>query len=326
MNGFLDCGVGLLLWLQGLGAWLTPPMTFFTFLGQAEFYLFVMPALLWCFDAGLGLTIGVLLMSSVGVNSILKLAFGLPRPAWVRKDVLALGTETTFGLPSGHAQNGVVVWGRLAAASQRRLAVLGCAVLILLISVSRIYLGVHFPMDILAGWVFGGIILWLALRLAPAVRRLGASLSLPLLLGGIFLISIAMVGIGAAIAARRGPVPPAWVENAARGAPGPSIDPLSTDDLLISGGVLFGMGAGGILLFRGAGFSAGGPVPARLLRYAIGLVGVVLIYYGLRLVFPPGYAALHYLRYATVGFWVTFLAPKLFIRLGLASPSQRRAA
>ncbi len=322
MNGFLDWGVGILLWLQGLGAWLTPPMTFFTFLGQAEFYLFVMPALLWCFDAGLGLTIGVLLMSSVGVNSILKLTFGLPRPIWVRRDVLALGSESTFGLPSGHAQNGVVVWGRLGAASQRRAAALGCGVLILLISVSRIYLGVHFPMDVLAGWVFGGIILWLGLRLAPAVRRLCGSLSVPLLVAGLFLISIAMVGIGAAIAAHRGPVPQAWIENAARGAPGPPIDPLNIDDLLISAGVLFGMGAGGILLFRGAGFSAGGPVPARLLRYALGLVGVVVTYYGLRLVFPPGHAALHYLRYAAVGFWVTFLAPRLFIRLGLASPSK----
>lgn len=320
MNGFLEWGFSILLWLQSLGAWLHLPMTFFAFLGQEPFYLLIMPALYWCFDAGLGLILGVLLLTSAGLNSILKLAFGLPRPTWIRADVKALSSEPSFGLPSGHAQNSVVIWGRLGAASGRRLVLLVCIVLILLISASRLYLGVHFPMDLLAGWVFGGLILGLAMRLERPIRRLCATRSLPVLVGGVFLISLTMIALGDVIAAKRGPLPAAWIQSAAQAAPDSAIDPLSTHDLVTSAGVLFGLGTGGILLFRGAGFKAEGPLTARTLRYILGVVGVGLVYFGLRQILPQGFTILRYLRYAAVGFWVAFLAPKLFIRLGLASP------
>jgi len=63
-------------------------------------------------------------------------------------------------------------------------------------------------------------------------------------------------------------------------------------------------------------------VAKRLARYLLDLVGVILIWYGLKAVFPSeanllGYA-LRYLRYALVGLWVSVGAPALFIRLRLA--------
>jgi membrane-associated phospholipid phosphatase len=322
MNGFIQSGISILLWLQSLGAWLVLPMTFFTFLGQEQFYLLVMPALFWCFDAGLGLTLGVMLLTSASLNSILKLVFGLPRPTWVRGDVLALSSEPSFGLPSGHAQNAVVMWGRLAAESTRRWVVLGFGILILLISISRIYLGAHYPMDVLAGWVIGGLVLGIALRLERPIRRLSGSMSLPILAGVLFLISIAMIVFGNVAAAERGPVPAAWIRAAAQAGVGYTIDPLSTKNLVSSAAAFFGLSVGGILLFRSSGFNARGPFSARLLRYILGLAGVVVIYYGLRVAFPSGFVTLRYLRYSAVGFWVSFLAPKLFIRLRLASPSR----
>jgi hypothetical protein len=62
------------------------------------------------------------------------------------------------------------------------------------------------------------------------------------------------------------------------------------------------------------------------LRFAVGLVGVILVYVGLRFVFPaegePMYFALRTVRYALVGLWSTLGAPWLFRAVNLAPPAQ----
>ena len=52
MTSIWDSGIHFILWLQGLGHWLQAPMAGFTFLGTEQFYLLIMPVLLWCVDAG----------------------------------------------------------------------------------------------------------------------------------------------------------------------------------------------------------------------------------------------------------------------------------
>jgi hypothetical protein len=46
MDSLLNSGLQIILWLQSLGAWLTPIMRFFTFLGNTEFYLFIAPVII----------------------------------------------------------------------------------------------------------------------------------------------------------------------------------------------------------------------------------------------------------------------------------------
>ncbi len=79
--------------------------------------------------------------------------FPCPCPYWLSQEVIALASQENFGLPSGHAQNALSVWGLLAASSSRRWAWPVVAVLVFLIGLSRIYLGVHFPTDVLGGWL-----------------------------------------------------------------------------------------------------------------------------------------------------------------------------
>lgn len=97
------------------------------------------------------------------LNELLKLHFHRPRPAvpW------ALGDEHTFSLPSGHSLFSVVLYGTLTylalretTTPARRVAILLPAILLPLgIGLSRIYLGEHFPTDVLAGFLTGA--LWL---------------------------------------------------------------------------------------------------------------------------------------------------------------------
>lgn len=104
----------------------------------------------------------LLLIATVGgilLNNLLKIGFGRPRP-----QVFDWGTEVvSWSFPSGHAMSSAVVYGTvayLAARLQRRhisrvITMLAALVIILAISVTRLYLGVHYPSDVLAGVVIG---------------------------------------------------------------------------------------------------------------------------------------------------------------------------
>ena len=59
------------------------------------------------------------------------------------------------GLPSGHAQNGLVVWGGLAAWARRPWVWTLAVLIIVLLGLSRVYLGVHYPSDVAAGAALG---------------------------------------------------------------------------------------------------------------------------------------------------------------------------
>lgn len=324
MNPWLDWGTPLILWLQSLGQGLYGPMAFFTFLGTEEFYLLVLPALYWCLDAGLGLRIGLILLTSAGLNSALKQAFGWPRPFWVEPQVQALSVENSFGLPSGHAQNAMALWGRLGAWFRRRWALLGAGLLILLISLSRLYLGVHYPADVLAGWLVGGLLLAAFLGLEGPLARWARSAPLAPVLGLSLALSLLLLALaGAADLATTGRTPAqSWQQAYLSRAGEPLEVPAAVDGALPSAGALFGLAAGAALLFRGQGFDAGGPWSRRGLRFALGVVGVVVVFYGLRAVLPGGEGlvpqGLRFLRYAAVGFWIAYGAPRLFQALRLA--------
>lgn len=104
----------------------------------------------------------LLLASTAGgliLNGILKAGFDRPRP-----QIFAWGTNAvSSSFPSGHAMSAAIVYGTvayLAARLQRRgwarvLTMLIALVLIVLIAVSRMYLGVHYPTDVLAGLIIG---------------------------------------------------------------------------------------------------------------------------------------------------------------------------
>ncbi|MEW5423392.1 phosphatase PAP2 family protein [Amorphus sp. 3PC139-8] len=120
----------------------------------------------------------VSLAGGAALNSALKHAFGRPRP-----DLVAHLVEVqTLSLPSGHAMISAVTYltiGALVARAQpnRTLKAYTIAVavaLTLVIGLSRIYLGVHWPTDVLAGWCMGAawaMACWLVARFAGARQR-----------------------------------------------------------------------------------------------------------------------------------------------------------
>jgi hypothetical protein len=302
-------------------------MKFFSFLGNTEFYLLVAPAILWCIDANLGLRLGLFLMIGGMVNSALKVAFHGPRPYWYSSNVKVVGcAENSFGVPSGHAQNGVVVWGTLAERIKSRAAWIIAIVVMFLIGISRIYLAVHFPHDVLLGWLFGAIMLWLLLRLERPVVSWLKHFQTGIQLALIFLFSLMLILIViiAQLSMRGWTLPMDWINNAHLAFPNEDpINPLSYHNFLTSTGAFFGLAAGWIWISNLGGFSTNGPWLKRLLRYIVGLIGVLILYLGLGRLFPDSETfmsyAIRYIRYTLIGFWISGFAPWLFIKLKLAS-------
>jgi undecaprenyl-diphosphatase len=111
------------------------------------------------------------------VSSLLKFGFGRPRPELVAHHVVY-----TSSFPSGHAMLSAVTFLTLGAllasaqASKRMKAyLLGLAVLLtLMVGASRVYLGVHWPTDVVAGWTAGAAWALLCWAVAAYLRRRGS--------------------------------------------------------------------------------------------------------------------------------------------------------
>ncbi|MDX8443657.1 phosphatase PAP2 family protein [Mesorhizobium australafricanum] len=116
------------------------------------------------------------------LSSLLKLEVDRPRPDLVSH----LVNETSLSFPSGHAMLSAVTYLTLGSLAARflpdrrtKIFVLCLAVLItVLVGTSRIYLGVHWPSDVLAGWCAGfawAMLCWLAARLLQRRKMVGDS-------------------------------------------------------------------------------------------------------------------------------------------------------
>lgn len=330
MESILTWGLPWIIALQDLGTWLTGIMKAFTFLGNEEFYLVVAPILFWCVNTTIGIRMGLVLMLSSSLNSILKLSLAYPRPYWVDERVIAYSSEASFGAPSGHAQNAMAVWGTLAAWLRKPWAWVAAGILIFFIGISRWYLGVHFPTDTLIGWTAGALVLWLVLRLEPPVLRWIKRFPAYQQTLWVLAASLALILCGALVRLSLGDwqFPAAWQQILTLTAPGADLpDPLSLAGLVSNAGAFFGLAAGMIGLRLRGGYQPRGTTLQQLVKYVMGLVGVLLIWRGLGMLLPgeatlAAFAA-RYLRYALIGLWVTGLAPYLFVRMKLAKQANQ---
>lgn len=312
--------LNITIWLQALGDWLFPIMKGITFLGNEEFYLLIMPILYWCVSQPLGYNVGLILLFSSGINFLLKLTFHSPRPFWVSPEIRYEGSVSSYGFPSGHAQNAANIWGYIAFMSKRLWLKWVSISLIILIGISRLFLGVHFLHDVVGGWMIGAFLLLLFLTLQKSLSSWFATLSFRKQLLMTFAVSLLLIVLALLLSSplMTYQIPVEWVQNA-----GKSFHPLNLEGIFTIGGVYFGLLSGKLLLEEEGGFSARGSLGKRSLRYPIGLAGVLLLHTGLGAVFPEETSSLtftlRYFRYLLVGLWISYGAPRVFIAARLAS-------
>ena len=324
MEVVMNSGIAFIVWLQSLGSWLVGPMQFFSFFGSETFFLILLPLIYWCVDTRFAVRIGVIVLFSSGLNESFKLVFHAPRPYWFSPNVKAYAGETTFGIPSGHSQSAMVLFGTAASQIKRRWAWQLAIFFIFMIGLSRLYLGVHFPQDVLFGWAFGALLLWAFVSWWEPVAAWAARKSLGQQIGLAFVPSAAILVFGTAAYAALGSwsIPAEWLANAQQSGLNIVPAPVSLDNVITSAAALFGLLAGVAWINARGGYNPGGSIGQRALRLLPGLLGILVCYLGLGLIFPKGAEfipyALRFLRYTLVGGWVSAGAPWLFQKLALA--------
>lgn len=132
-----------------------------TMMGEESFFMFAAVFVFWCLDKDFGYRLGFAYLSNGVINSGIKETLQIPRPigeAGIRS--MRVETAGGYSFPSGHSQCASSFWTSVMIRVKKGWMYALGIVLILLVGVSRLYLGVHRPIDVFVGiaigtaWVF----------------------------------------------------------------------------------------------------------------------------------------------------------------------------
>ena len=331
LTGIYSWGIEVIKVIQKIeNPALTALMKFITALGTEALYVPLIVFIFWWIDEKQGLRLGILIIITAWINNFMKGLLKQPRPFHLEPS-LGLVAESSYGAPSGHAQMSLCFWIPMAAwlsqiwaarvpadlrqaekkrNERKRVLWIVIVLFILLIGFTRLYLGVHFPTDLFAGWLLGGVILVLWYIPGPRLEKLLASAGLR------------VQSITAAVIAL-------------------ILNGLYPGDRMYSA-LFLGFCLGYTLMKKHFPFSARGiikgkkpGVPIMFFRCITGFLGMAVIYLGLKLILPgegslfgsipiwgqasPFTGIGRFIRYGLIGFWVSAGAPRVFLRMGLAA-------
>lgn len=271
------------------------------FMGTDVFFILFLPLIYWSVNRRLGIRLLFALMF-VGITSaLLKEIFQRPRPFQVSNEVDMWITQDGYGLPSGHVMNIIIIWGYLAFELQKRWLYWLVGILVILMGWARMYLGVHYPQDVIGGLILGAIGFWVYCWMVEHVPKLWVRLKLQPQLATIVLIVITF---------------PTFL--------------IGDDIAMALVGLLVGVSIGWILNDAyDIAFQADGHTSIRVMRYLIGIALLGVVFGGLRIL-SDGLvdegstleAVLRVPRYAVIGLFGFTGYPYLALRLGLLSKEQ----
>lgn len=184
-----------LYFLEGLRTpWLDSIVSLLTELGGETVFLIAALVTLWCVDKRRGYYLLSVCFLGTLVNQFLKITCRIPRP-WVRDPHFTIvesarAEATGYSFPSGHSTNSVGTFGVIATESRRLWVRLTAVALCVLIPLTRLYLGVHTPADVLVG---SAIPLFFLVAVRPLIYKEDGK-HLPRLLLGMLVLAAAFVG------------------------------------------------------------------------------------------------------------------------------------
>jgi len=143
----------LLYWFESIRVpVLNEFMLLVTRFGEETLFLVAALTILWCSDKRRSYyLLAVVFLGLIG-NQFLKLAFRIPRPWVVDKNFTILEqareAATGYSFPSGHTQTAVGTFGSIAYTTKNKLVKYLCVAICILVPISRMYIGVHTPLDV----------------------------------------------------------------------------------------------------------------------------------------------------------------------------------
>ncbi len=250
-----------------------------TMLGEEYFYIVILALVFWCIDKRYGYKLSFAFLLSGVINGILKSIVSAPRPIGA-EGIRSLRVETATGtsFPSGHTQNITSFLVSLMKQLRRGWVYAVGSVLILLVAVSRLYLGVHWPADVLGGIIIGTA----AVLLADAAFEFAEKRKTK------WLHLLLLVPVMAAVIV--------WNENA---------------DLVKTAGTFSAFLIGFSIESKWIKFDTKVTLAKQAVKFVLGIAVTLALKEGLKMLFPEG-PVFDYLRYLIIGLWITVGAPMIF--------------
>lgn len=303
IEALLQWGLNCIILIQSYAnPLLTNVMRIITELGSPAVYIILLPLIYWCINEKKGLRLGIMLLVSLWLNLLLKYLLNQPRPFFDGYDPsVGMIQEKLGGFPSGHAQNSLVFWMIIASWSKKSWPWFAAAVFCLLIGFSRVYLGVHFPTDVLGGWLIGGILITIYFVSNRRIEQFLWEKNLRTGLSFCAALAFAMILYQ------------------------PSVE------LLIPGAALLGLGCGYGLCKHRIGFTAlsnrtgFNKFITLLVRFLLGMTVFALLYVLtgkiiINMNSSANFRLIIFLRFALLTLWVSAGAPWIFRLLRLTEP------
>lgn len=153
----MEFQLDILMYLQSIrNELLTSIFTFFTICTEVPVITVLTGILYWCINKKAGQRTLFALCGSLNINAGVKNFVKMPRPIGTEGlESLRVETATGYSFPSGHTQTATTFWTSMMYLFRKSWIYIVGILMILGAGISRLYLGVHWPMDVIVGWVFG---------------------------------------------------------------------------------------------------------------------------------------------------------------------------
>ena len=254
---------------------------FITMFGEEAILIPLIAVIYWSFNKKIAEYIAYASLTSVLVNGAIKDIFKAKRPIGepgIRS--LRVETATGYSFPSGHTQGTASFWSAIAIYLKNNYMYGISGLIIVLVAISRLYLGVHYPKDVLFGAIFGILTSFITYKLFNKVNNKIALYFIT------FIIFI------------------------------PALLYAHSADFIKGMGTFLGFALGIYVEKKYVNFSVEGKSINKILRVVIGLAILILLKVGLKAVFPNK-LVFHFLRYFIIVFFGIGLYPAIFKKLKL---------
>ena len=273
---------------------------FFSFFGEEIAMLVILLPIYWAWNKKHGFLIFSNLMSSLFTMQVTKGICRVERPFVQHPELIAadrVETATGYSFPSGHSTGASSFYSMLFRLYRNTWVRVLTVIVIIGVPLSRLYLGVHWPMDVLAGTLLG---LAFTLFMTPVFEKLYDDRKM--------LIKI-LLPVGAVLSAVSLMLALVLTFTEA--------DKLAWSDTQKTCAIM-GAGMMGVALeAKMLGFTTGGSRKDKILRCVLGILGMALLQM-LKLAFPASlYSIGAFVRYSLIGLWATWLFPALAVKAGI---------
>ncbi len=277
-------GVEVIVWIQQVSSpFFDAIFQSITMLGEEFFYIAALTLVYWCIDKQYGAQLSYVFFLSAVSNQVLKVTFATDRP--IGTDGIRTLREHTAGgyaFPSGHTQNTATFWYFLMITLRRRwLTILG-TVIIILMALSRLYLGVHWPADVIGGIIFAVIFVHIG-RMLYTYGFTKKHYLLPIVLGAATL---------------------------------PFVFFVPDKNYAVTASILAGASLGFFIEQERISYTIPGELAWKIVYYVTGLAVLLIIKEGFKLFLAPS-PLTDMIRYLLIGFWAAAGAPWMFSRIEL---------